>query len=353
MRLDGARRGRSRRVRRPSARRARGPAWRRGWWGCRRKARCRRRATSRSRGSASASGRRRRDMAPAGSGLACRRRERLRSTRSRRSPRSAARARKYSSLGRLVAGDLVVQRRDPGGLGAVAAVDREQGPASSERIVLEHGDLELEDVAPASPSAAAISASSCSIACAIAASSASRSRPGSPLGSRRAISASKRNSGPAAMPGEAARPVSSTGAGISQSSARRPRLVEVALDQRDERVDCRPRRRRPSARKWSSVPFGALVAMTLTMLLASIHGPSGPRAELDRGCETSWRAWSASPTGAHAGRPHGAAAAPNPCDTSADILRSLIHPLIRPATALRPCASRPRATRRRRLRSPR
>ena len=68
-------------------------------------------------------------------------------------------------------------------------------------------------------------------------------------------------------------------------------LVEIALAQ--ARPARRPprRRRRPWPGYAASVPFGALAAITLTMLLASNHGPSGGERHLDLAPQTSWRAW--------------------------------------------------------------
>src|SRR5688572_22556215 len=92
-------------------------------------------------------------------------------------------------------------------------------------------------MAALSPSTCAIRRSIWAIADATAASRAARSRDRSPLGIRLPAAESSRTSGPAARPGEAGRPVSSSGAGMGWLPGRTGRLIEVAGDQRDESLD--------------------------------------------------------------------------------------------------------------------
>src|SRR5687768_11728590 len=92
-------------------------------------------------------------------------------------------------------------------------------------------------MAALSPSTCAIRRSIWAIADATAASSAARSRDGSPVGIRRPTAEFSRTSGPAARPGEAGRPLSSSGAGMGWLPRRARRLVEVARDEGDKGVD--------------------------------------------------------------------------------------------------------------------
>ena len=137
------RRSPQRRARPPSARRASAPAWRHGSPSCLPSARCRRRRSSRSRGSASARCRRRTGWRPAG---ALRRRPSVsaRSTWSRISLQVGGAGAEIVVVRRFVAGDLGVERVDPGVVGRGACGDRREGRLG-QRLVVQHGELEFED----------------------------------------------------------------------------------------------------------------------------------------------------------------------------------------------------------------
>ena len=169
---------------------------------------------------------------------------RLRSTRSRRSRQVGGAGAEIVVVRGLVVGDLAVERCRPGVVGAGARRDRGRAPGR-QRVVLQHRRPGTRGSRRARRRPRRRSA-------ARSARSPRRSPPRAPARSRGGIAgraarapsaASRRTSGPAARPGEAGRPLSSTGWRHRASLPRRNRA-------RPGRPARRPRlpRRRPSAR---------------------------------------------------------------------------------------------------------
>ena len=172
-------------------------------------------------------------------------------TRSRMSARSAARARKYSSSARLVARDLLASSACAPGRSA-GCRPRWRESALRQGVVLQHGDLEAEDLGGLALGCAMARRAMSAAAAVMAARSVVRSRARrSPVG---AAASSRRRRAPRSARGRGrARPGDRRG-GLGHELTPRP---EPALDEIDQRGERRLARRRPrhgSTRSCPSAP---------------------------------------------------------------------------------------------------